>query len=252
MRIVLKIGAALFLLAAFSFSTSVEIIPIKQKGAGPLFQIHRGRKWGYMDRTGKVVVRPQFDWEQDYFDGLAGVSQGQKWGYADEPGEIVIPIQFDGAGHFSDGLAPVLVGRRWAYIDLAGRFVVVPRFQGAAEFHEGVARVVTWDTARCDNRSYTNEDAPAFVLNSSGFGCEYTNRRFGFISRGGEFLVAPQYSDAEDFSEGLANIRTDDSDGPRWGFIDRTGKAVIPPRFTAVLPFSEGLAAVRVDTTGGL
>lgn len=140
----------------------------------------------------------------------------------------------------------MLVGRRWGYVDLAGRFVVVPRFQSAAEFNDGVARVVVWDTARCGNRSYTNEDAPVFVLDGSGVGCEYTNRRFGFINRAGEFLVAPQYLDAGDFSEGLANIRIDDSGGPRWGFIDRTGKAVIAPRFTAVLPFSEGLAAVRV------
>ena len=75
--------------AVTCLSTSVEIIPIKQKGAGPLFQIHRGAKWGYMDRRGKTVIPPEFDWEGDFFSGLAKVEKSGKWGYTNELGRLV-------------------------------------------------------------------------------------------------------------------------------------------------------------------
>jgi len=61
---------ALSVIVQAVFSTSIELIPTKQKGAGALFRIHYGPKWGYMDRTGKTIITPQFDWESDFFDGL--------------------------------------------------------------------------------------------------------------------------------------------------------------------------------------
>jgi hypothetical protein len=57
--------------AALCFGTSIERNPIKKKGAGPLFQIHYGDKWGFMDRTGRIVIQPQFSDVGDFFDWLA-------------------------------------------------------------------------------------------------------------------------------------------------------------------------------------
>src|SRR5437764_4900780 len=88
------------------FATTIERIPIKQKGAGPLFQIHYGPKWGFIDRHGALMIPPQFDDVSDFFSGLAAVEVGGKWGYVDERGQFVIPPRFDRAGHFTDRLAP--------------------------------------------------------------------------------------------------------------------------------------------------
>jgi hypothetical protein len=45
-----------------------------------------GGKWGYIDRTGKYVVNPQFDSADPFSEGLATVKLGSKWGYVDESG----------------------------------------------------------------------------------------------------------------------------------------------------------------------
>jgi hypothetical protein len=46
-------------------------------------------KQGYIDRTGAVVIRPQFDGAHMFCQGLAQVKVGTKWGYIDKTGKYV-------------------------------------------------------------------------------------------------------------------------------------------------------------------
>jgi hypothetical protein len=75
----------------------------------------------------------------EFSEGLAGVKVGDKWGYVDKTGEIVVSPQFDEARKFSEGLAAVFIGCRWGYIDRTGNFVIKPQFRFASEFSEGLA-----------------------------------------------------------------------------------------------------------------
>ena len=47
-------------------------------------------KWGYIDTNGEWVVNPQFDWANDFSDGLALVELNGKYGYIDKTGAFVI------------------------------------------------------------------------------------------------------------------------------------------------------------------
>src|ERR1700722_16215475 len=78
--------------------------PTKRPGAGPLFRIRRGDKWGYMSPTGRFLIRPQFDYERDFFHGLAGVFVQEKWGFVDVHGAFAIRPQFDDVRDFLDDL----------------------------------------------------------------------------------------------------------------------------------------------------
>ena len=60
-----------------------------------LLSIKKDGKWGYMDKTGKVVIEPQFDGVRLFSEGLANVWIGDKEGYIDKTGKIVINPQFD-------------------------------------------------------------------------------------------------------------------------------------------------------------
>jgi hypothetical protein len=231
-------------------------VPSKSKGAGPLFQIHYGDAWGFMDRTGKTVIRPRFDDEGDFFEGRAKVLKNGIWGYVNEAGAVVIHYQFIHAGDFKQGLAPVQLGRKWGYIDLNGKLVVVPQFQAAGEFSNGLAQFEVWNTISCDlsaseSASYTKDSAPlyAFRLHDArplDFGeCFSRDARFGFVDRSGSIVIPPTFLDASDFSEGLAAVRPESIQG-KYGYIDKTGRTAIQPRFDQALPFSEGLAAVEM------
>ena len=97
-----------------------------------------------MDRSGRVVIQPQFEEAQKFSEGLAAVRKGEHWRYIDKQGKAVITGAGAGAGRFNDaegftnGLARVHEGGRfertndgpsywsggaWFYIDRKGEKV---------------------------------------------------------------------------------------------------------------------------------
>ncbi len=242
------------LLAIVCASAERIRVPVKRPGAGPLFQIVRAGKWGFMDRTGQVVIAPAFDDERDFFHGLAAVETAEgHWGYINEKGTLAIAARFDEVKDFIEELAPVRIGRKWGYIDTSGRMAVEPRFQSAGEFHQGLARVHLWTKVHCRSGNFTSDNAPLYAFhlpeddNSDLPDCFPQGGKFGYIDKAGTVVIAPQFLVAQDFSEGLAAVRVEETADSKFGYIDRSGKMVIAPRFNQAEPFSEGLAAVETS-----
>ena len=107
--------------------------------------------WGYIDRSGRWVIPPQFNRADLFSEGLARVQVHGKDGFIDLAGRLVIAPQFDLAGHFAEGLAPVMLGRKWGYIDPTGYRVIKPQFDWPGTFSDGRACVELlhrdWDKA---------------------------------------------------------------------------------------------------------
>lgn len=79
---------------------------------GNLYRVHTDG-WGFIDRTGKVVIPPEFvGWDSHFTEeGLALVGNtvdgSLKFGFIDRNGEYVIRPQFGSCKHFSEGFAAV-------------------------------------------------------------------------------------------------------------------------------------------------
>lgn len=70
--------------------------------------------------------------------------------------------------------------------------------------------------------------------------------KWGYIDQQGQFVIPPQYDDAQDFQENeLAIVQS----GELYGVINRSGKYEIIPSYQTILPFSEKRAIV-VDGSG--
>lgn len=91
--------------------------------------------YGYINKQGDMVIRPQFSQASRFSQGLAAVQMEGKFGYINKEGNFVIEPQFDMALEFRDGLAQVwrtgLKEGKWAepklgYIDKTGKFVWEP------------------------------------------------------------------------------------------------------------------------------
>lgn len=99
-------------------------------------------KFGFLNRTGKFVISPQFDDVSGGFsEGLATVEKDGKWGYIDRTGRFVIPPKFESAKGFHEGLAPVKMNSRWGFINHGGVLVIQPVYIWAQEFRWGQAVV---------------------------------------------------------------------------------------------------------------
>jgi hypothetical protein len=188
---------------------------------------------GYLDKSGKLAIAPQFESARNFSEGVAFVKLGSKWGLINKEGKIIINPQFDESGDFSEGLAKVKIGDKWGYIDRKGNMVIQPKFNHAGSFESGLA--------------YFESEK---------------NSKWGYIDKTGKVIVEPKFDFPLSFSEDLAAIKIDE----KWGYIDKQGNVVIKPRFslsdnfavdTVNSNFSEGLAAVTengkkfyIDKTG--
>lgn len=175
-----------------------------------LFRICVDRKHGFIDKTGKVIVPPQYEDALGFYEGLGHVKIGDRWGYIDTSGNFAIKPQFINYGVFSEGLAAAMIEtNKWGYINKNGQWVIKPQFDSACDFSEG-------------------------------FACVLLNNKWIFINRSGEIAINKEFQHCSWFSEGLAAIDI----GGKYGYIDKSGLLVIPPLYRTAHNFKEGLASV--------
>jgi WG containing repeat len=198
---------------------------------GPLV-ITVGKKQGYVDRSGKIIVNPQFDKAELFSEGLASVCLGKcpffadqtvrdesKYGYIDEAGRFVINPIYDEAYPFREGLAAVCMGecgysdvgpRKWGFVNREGVVTIALQFGKASVFSEGLAAVCI---GKCIGYS----------SNKSWEG------KWGFIDKSGRFVVSPQFDSVEAFDHGVAAVSVGTGENVKNGYIDRSGKYLWNP-----------------------
>ncbi|HYX40810.1 MAG TPA: WG repeat-containing protein [Pyrinomonadaceae bacterium] len=84
------------------------------------------KKFGYIDRTGRMVIPPQWEYAGPFVRGLANVSTCNKASFIDKAGRAVIKTQFNDASPFYGALARVYIGAEIGYIDKTGKTIWEP------------------------------------------------------------------------------------------------------------------------------
>ena len=182
-----------------------------------LFPIQVGKKWGFTDDKGKMIIKPQFDWISNFSEDLAAVQSNGKFGFINKIGEIVIPLQFDGVYDFSEGLAVIQIQNKLGYINKKGEIVIPAQFDNVHHFVEGLAAVKI-------------------------------KEKWGYINKKGKIVISPRFDEAYSYGEFDLAVVCIDS---KYGYIDKTGKIIIPAKFDGAYWFSDGLAIVKINSTFG-
>jgi hypothetical protein len=270
-RVGLAIGAVVVILAGAGywwFNRPPERYKADNSG---LYPINVNGKYGYMDKSGKTIISPQFDMAYGFSESLAHVRIGTKSGYINTKGSIVITPQFDDAQQFQYGRASVKLccgpwgknsgGDKFGFIDKDGKYLNSPDFTWVGMFSGGFAPVKTAD----GTLAFVDRDGkivPAlsgkfdFLFSTgfiSGLSPARSNGKFGFIDTTGKWAIEPQFEAVGNFAEGLAAVRV----GGRSGYVDKKGKFVINPQYEWCDDFYEGRARVKssgkfgfIDTSG--
>lgn len=246
----------------------------------------KGEFCGFKNSSGKVIVEPKrYLFCSEFSDGLASVviTDWQGYflqGFIDSSGDVAIPLEhpvqyIKQLSHFHEGLVMVYKPKsglgdedyfkgKFGYMNKQRELVIPYKYDVAFPFNEGLAVVGNYKD------KINREDLIFGVINNKGesivplkFESLYPyhggvavygeknhwngDKIFGFIDRMGEPKIKARWSDARDFSQGLAAVNLGSIQDPKWGYIDMNGNYVVVPHFTEASPFSDGLAVVSVD-----
>lgn len=186
------------------------------------------RNYGYVERTGQVVIAGVYEMASGFHNGLAAVRKDTRWGYINRQGDVVVKFQYQHAEDFRDGIARVQPDfNRVQFIDSTGKVLLDGNGADIGRFSEGLLYV----------------NLPGEAGKDSGRARGYVDRNFKFVNRLGEDSSGFWPGRCEEFHEDRAAVEIGSN---KWGFIDRDGKLVIPARYSTVQPFSEGVAGVAV------
>lgn len=113
-------------------------------GSARDLHVRIGDKWGILTAYGEQLAEVKFDSVGVFHDGLAVVKAAERYGYIDRSGAIVIPIQWMAAYDFSEGLAALRVDKKhFQFINTAGTVVIKSKkYDSVGRFRNGICRVV--------------------------------------------------------------------------------------------------------------
>ncbi len=102
-----------------------------------------GGRYGIVNESGEVIVKPTFDCIREFAHGLAPAQSNGKWGYIDKSGSYVIQPRFDSARAFEhdEKVAIVKKDGKFGMIDVAGSWVVQPTVDWGGEIAHGLSWV---------------------------------------------------------------------------------------------------------------
>jgi hypothetical protein len=222
--------------------------------------VSSNNKYGLIDKTGKYILKPYLDDITYFREGLASAKLNNQYGYIDTTGKFVIKPQFDEAYSFEDGIARVKIGEKCKFIKKNGdEAFKIPDDAVINNFHDGLLVLQKMN----DHKRIVLNTAGDMVLQlSSNIGFTSWSeglavvsifdgkpkQNYGYIDLNGHFVVKPKFTNAWDFHNGFAIVKSDDE---KYGFIDRKGNYVVKPIYDKLYDFSNGFAAIVKDNKVG-
>lgn len=177
--------------------------------------------WGFVDKTGREVIAPQYIYAYDFHNGIALVAKG-KW---------TIDPKWD--NEYNEGLYWT-EEELWGGIDPSGKEVIPCIF---------------------DEISHFGDEPNVFRAHFGG----WETGKWGIIDRNGKWLAEPTFAKIDDeFSDGLFAFCMENGeddvleDGP-WGVFDlKRGTALLEPQFSDVsFPDRESICVEVFDKALG-
>jgi hypothetical protein len=201
------------------FSTEFDKAEDFEEG---LAEVRINNKWGFINRQGEIIIKPQFYETHPFSDGLSQVALGpkEKHGFIDSTGNFIIKPQFDNASAFVYDKAWVLQNGKWGLINREGNFIINPTYKEVKNIFEQY-NVYT------SNYSY---DLITGIINKSKYKTNnlvwvLLNGKWGLINKEGKTLIAHQFLDVKNISEGYTWVKEHEY----WGLIDSLGNYIIKP-----------------------
>ncbi|MBX9695274.1 MAG: WG repeat-containing protein, partial [Cyanobacteria bacterium] len=212
----------------------------------------------FLDPDGKAKFKLElYDDAHSFSDGLAAVRQKDLWGFINTSGRLVVKPKFEQVQDFHHDLAPARLSGKWGFVDKRGEWVIQPTYDYIWEGFENGVAVAGNDLCPVEHqpgeltrvggeyivsKRTEVESAPddsTTPFQQSRFA--YPDYRFALINQEGKEQTQMKFDLIGPLSDGVRSARVDG----QFGFIDNLGNTIVKPTYRWVSAFSDGLALVQ-------
>ncbi|NFD30666.1 DUF3298 domain-containing protein [Clostridium botulinum] len=215
--------------------------------------------YGIIDENQNYIVKHKYGFISDFSEERAIVIDNERFNIINEKGEELIPKaeNYSYIGNFKEGRAQYGVidsnkGYLYGYLDREGRVIIPARYEYGNDFYEGKAVV------RIKENEYALINIKGEILNKYEYASVGNLRedllsfkkdmgeKYGFLDEDGNVVIKPQFTYAQDFSEGRSVVNVSGNIMNNYGVIDKEGNYIITPKYNDIILLGENRVAVGV------
>ncbi len=200
------------------------------------------KKWGFINKDGKVIIKAKYDYASGFTEGIAEVGIKElknkdsinlgftlRYGFINEKGEEVIKIRKDVTyGYPGNGLIPYTDdnGKKYGFINFKDEKIIKPDkdFKNVILFNGNYASFSDGEKwGIIDIKGKIVERAKYdFAYCTNGFIYINDNKKIGFLNLEGKEIIKAQYDDGLPFFDNTTIVQ----DGKSYILIDKKGAQV--------------------------
>lgn len=203
-------------------------------------------KYGFMNETGKSMIKSKYDFAGFFQEGLAVVVMNDKYGFVNKHGELQIPCVYESVGDFNGGRAIVEQKGKYGMIDRNGRFLFNCNYDDLGVYSDGLVYASLKDVYGYYNLEgkevipHTLNDAYDF---NEGIAKVEKDGRQSFIDTTGEFIIPLLHSEVKQYYDTLYTFEEDGF----YGIMNHRGQMFVEPIYTAISAVHNGLALASIQ-----
>ena len=182
-----------------------------------LLPFEKNEKWGLINKTGEVYLKPCYDEIGLFHEGLAIIGLNDKYGFINKSKSKVIPIKFDGVSDFEFNRSIVEITEKYGMVNRAGAYVLDPLYNDLGEIQE--------------NKMYFSKDS-----------------LYGYMNKDGVIIIPEKFEEGFSFENGSAKVIYNGKEA----IIDSNGNFLFLPKYDQVSKFSDSIYIVKKDGLCGL
>lgn len=216
-------------------------------------------RYGYIDKTGEVVIKPKYDTIGYFHSGFSLQIKNNLYGVIDKSGKVIIPFEYQ---ELSTGTEKYIAARKngkYGCIDFNNEVIIdftSPMPIQLIDYSEDHTIAIIYGESMSQGivDIKTGYKSPVIYSsiepwsNISNTVATYSGSKYGFINLDTQTEIEPQFLNSLSFNDNLAAAT---SDNVKYGYIDITGDYVIEPIYDEAYPFSDGLAFVKTNDKFG-